>query len=188
MRKIVSPVLTACGLWLASALSSAAKFDMSVGVLIAIRPGGSVMASERVRTRWLWAAPALLSLALAGCASVGGQIDDATARAELTAFQDTWVAAEIAGDADTLRSLMDERFLSTDSKGETSSREEYIDWITGFEVNPFTAELNRIELHGDTAILISTIGEHTKLTWVAQRRDGRWVGLEQTFMRLAKPD
>lgn len=131
---------------------------------------------------------ALLMLIVSACATVTPDYDEAAAKAELIALQDTWVAAEIAGDAETLRSLMDERFLSTSSSGETTGREGYIDWITSFKVNPFTAELDQIELHGDTAILISHIGEHTRLTWVAMRKNGRWVGIEQTFLQMKAPD
>ena len=111
-----------------------------------------------------------------------------TARAELIALQDTWVAAEIAGDAETLRSLMDDRFLSTSSSGETTGREECIAWITSFDVSPFKADLDRIELHGDTAILVTRINERTKITWVAMRKNGRWIGVEQTLMQMANPE
>jgi len=137
---------------------------------------------------WSLAFSALLTLMLSACATVTQDYDESAAKADLIALQDTWVTAEIAGDAETLRSLMDERFLSTSSSGETTGREGYIDWITSFDVSPFTAELDQIELHGDTAILISHIGKHTKLTWVAMRKNGRWVGIEQTFLRMKVPE
>ena len=143
---------------------------------------GPVLHMER------WLIPALVALVLSACASIDPRLEEPTAKAELITFQDTWVEAEIQGDAETLRSLMDERFLSTSSSGETTGREEYIDWITSLDVWPFTADLVQVELHGDTAILVTLIGGSTKITWVAQRRNGRWIGLEQTFMHVKESD
>ena len=131
------------------------------------------------------AASVLLALALTACASFNGDADEAAAKAELIALQDAWVAAEIAGDAEALRALMDERMLTTYASGETVDREGYIDWIVNLDVKPFVVELDRIELHGDTAVMISHIVDgRTKISWVAMRKNGRWLGVEQTFTRM----
>lgn len=131
-----------------------------------------------------WAAGALLALALGACAPADRGLDEATAKEELAAFQDAWVAAEIAGDADALRALMDERMVTVLSSGETLDRESYIDWIVNMDVKPFTAVFDQIDFHGDTAILFSHIGANTKISWVAIKKDGRWQGVTQTFTKM----
>lgn len=133
---------------------------------------------------WRIAAAAIFALAFSACASFPLDTDEATAKAEIAALQDAWVAAEIAGDAAALRALMDERMITVLSSGETLDREGYIDWIINIDVEPFTAEFDRIDIHGDTAVIISHIGAHTKISWVAIKKDERWLGVTQTFTRM----
>jgi len=131
-----------------------------------------------------WAAGAFVAFALGACALADRGFDEATAKEELTALQNAWVAAEIASDADALRALTDERMVTVLSSGKTLDREGYIDWIVNTDVKPFTVEFDRIDLHGDTAVMLSHIGEHTKISWVAVKKDGRWRGVTQTFTKM----
>jgi hypothetical protein len=128
------------------------------------------------------ALPVLAALLLTACATVNGEIDQETAIAELTTMQDAWVAAEIAGDADMLETLMYERCLSTFSSGQTLDRQGYIDWIVSQDIKPFSAELESVDLYGDTAVVV-TLLEGTKITWVAIRSDGRWRAISQVFTK-----
>lgn len=130
---------------------------------------------------------ACLAFALIACAPVGGDRDETSARAEIAALQDAWVAAEIAGDAAALRSLMDERMVTVLSSGETLDREGYIDWIVNMDIKPFTAEIDRIDFHGDAAVIISHFGERTKIAWTAVKKDGRWLGVSQAFAKTPAP-
>lgn len=139
---------------------------------------------KRTHDCWKWVLPALLALVLNACVSTIRQSNSETAKAELKALQDIWVRAEIAGDAKMLMSFMDERFLSTFSNGKTVDRKGYVDWIVNGHVKPFTADLDRVELHGDTAVVISLVGR-TKITWIAVRKRDRWLVVAQTFTKMA---
>jgi hypothetical protein len=130
------------------------------------------------------AAPVLLALALTACASFNGDADEAAAKAELIVLQDAWVAAEIAGDAATLARITDPRMLSTFSSGKTIDRDAYIDWIVNAEIAPFSIVAEDIIIDGDTAVVVSRIGDTTKIVWTAIKRDGAWRGLAQTFLKI----
>lgn len=136
-----------------------------------------------------WTAFAFLALFISACAPAPDQTDDAVEKAELAALQDAWVAAEIAGDADALRAMTDERMLTTFASGETIDREGYIDFIVNADIKPFTIEFETVELHGDVAVMVSRIvGSRTKISWVAVKKNGRWLGVEQTFARVESAD
>lgn len=108
---------------------------------------------------------------------------DEGAKAEILALQDKWVAAEIAGDAKALKDILDKRFVHTFASGKTVDRKGYIDYITELEIGPFTVEVDRIILHGDTAVVIDELGS-TKITWIAVRKSKGWRAISQTFTRI----
>lgn len=117
----------------------------------------------------------------------GAAVADRTPeQSELIALSDAWIAAEVGHDEAALERILDERFLSTfASSGRTVARSAYIAWILGNEIEPFTVETEAVEIHGDTALVISTAGS-TKFTWIAVRKQGRWVVVSQTFSRIAE--
>lgn len=104
--------------------------------------------------------------------------------AALLALQDAWVAAEIAGDAATLARITDPRMLSTFASGKTIDRDAYIDWIVNTDVAPFSIVADDIIIDGDTAVVVSRIGDKTKIVWTAIKRDGVWRGLAQSFSKI----
>lgn len=104
-----------------------------------------------------------------------------------------------AGDADTLRKGLDERFALTDSKGNVTDREQNLAEVAKrdpvYEV--FRNHEQKIRLYGDAAIVtgVTTIKGRSgdtafagdfqfTDTWV--RRDGRWTLAASHASRLAK--
>jgi hypothetical protein len=131
-----------------------------------------------------WTA-ALLAFALSACSSVSLADDEA----DLLLLQDVWVAAEIAGDAQTLERIFDERFLSNWASGKTVDRDEYIDVIISADIAPFTVITDEVVVHGDTGLVISrTEDGGTKFTWIAVKRDGVWRVISQTLSSVESPD
>jgi len=115
-------------------------------------------------------------------------VTSATARAQLIALQDVWIAAEIAGDAKTLERIFDKQFLSTWASGKTIDRQDYIDAIVGADIAPFKVVTDRVIVHGDTGLVISrTEDGGTKFTWIAINRDSGWRVISQTFSNVKKP-
>ncbi|MCB2098377.1 MAG: cupin domain-containing protein [Parvularculaceae bacterium] len=104
--------------------------------------------------------------------------------AALVALQDAWVAAEISGDAAALARITDPRMLSMFSSGKMIGRDAYIDWIVNAEIAPFTIIAEEIIIDGDTAVVVSQIGDRTRLVWTAIKRGGEWRGLAQTFSTI----
>jgi len=107
-------------------------------------------------------------------------------QSELIALSDAWIAAEVGHDKAALERILDERFLATfASSGRTVDRSVYIEWILQSQLDPFTVENEVVNLHGNTALVISTEGT-TKFTWVAVKKDGRWVVISETFSKIAE--
>lgn len=105
-------------------------------------------------------------------------------QSELISLSDAWIAAEVGHDKPALERILDERFLATfASSGKTIDRPAYIAWILQSRIEPFTVVNEVVNLHGDTALVISTAGT-TKFTWVAVRKSGQWVVISETFSRI----
>ena len=114
---------------------------------------------------------------------------DAPSReAELTALSDAWIAAEVGHDKVSLEQILDSRFQATFTSGKTIDRTAYVDWIMKTEIAPFEVLTERVELHGDTAVVIATtVDRKTKFTWIAVRRGGRWRVISETFSKITGP-
>lgn len=108
-------------------------------------------------------------------------------QAELISLSDAWIAAEVGHDKAALERILDERFLATfASSGKTIDRSSYIAWIMQNDIDPFTVVNEVVNVHGDTALVISTEGT-TKFTWVAVKKGGQWVVISETFSRITEP-
>jgi len=137
---------------------------------------------------WNVAALALFALSMGACASARAETDLETARAEIIALSDAWVAAENNQDADALNKILDERFVSTFGSGYTiHGRKAYVDFILNATFDPFSVELDTLEFHGDTAVVISILGR-SKITWIAQRTPDGWRGIAQAFSPIRNAD
>jgi hypothetical protein len=105
---------------------------------------------------------------------------------QLIALSDAWIAAEVGHDKAALERILDERFLATfASSGKTIDRSAYIAWIMQNPIDPFTVTNGVVNLHGDTALVISTEGT-TKFTWVAVKKGGQWVVISETFSQIGE--
>jgi hypothetical protein len=101
-----------------------------------------------------------LQLGLVGAATA----DWSPEQSELVALSDAWIAAEVGHDKAALERILDERFLATfASSGKTIDRSAYIAWIMQSQLDPFTVVNEVVNIHGDTALVISTEGA-TKFT------------------------
>ena len=108
-------------------------------------------------------------------------------QAELISLSDAWIAAEVGHDKAALERILDERFLATfASSGKTIDRSSYIAWIMQNDIDPFTVVNEVVNVHGETALVISTEGT-TKFTWVAVKKGAQWVVISETFSRLTEP-
>lgn len=123
-----------------------------------------------------------LHLGLVGAATA----DWSPEQSELVSLSDAWIAAEVGHDQAALERILDERFLATfASSGKTIDRSAYIAWIMQNQLDPFTVVNEVVNIHGDTALVIST-ERATKFTWVAVNKGGQWVVISETFSRMAE--
>jgi hypothetical protein len=128
------------------------------------------------------------------CACIGilflGSVSAANAtwsaeQSELVSLSDAWITAEVGHDKAALERILDERFLATfASSGKTVDRSAYIAWIMQMQIDPFTVVNEVVNIHGNTALVISTEGA-TKFTWVAVKKDGQWVVISETFSKIS---
>jgi hypothetical protein len=107
-------------------------------------------------------------------------------QSELVSLSDAWITAEVAHDKSALERILDERFLATfASSGKTVDRSAYIAWIMQMQIDPFTVVNEVVNIHGDTALVISTEGA-TKFTWLAVKKGGQWVVISETFSKISE--
>ena len=107
-------------------------------------------------------------------------------QSELVSLSDSWIAAEVGHDKAALEQILDERFLATfASSGKTIDRSAYIAWIMQTKIEPFTVVNQVVNIHGDTALVIATLGA-TKFTWVGVKKAGQWVVISETFSKIAE--
>jgi hypothetical protein len=132
----------------------------------------------------------LRQLALIGMLHCGlvaaANADWSPEQSELIALSDAWIAAEVGHDKAALERILDERFLATfASSGKTVDRTAYIALIMQMQLDPFTVLNEVVNIHGDTALVISTEGA-TKFTWVAVKKGQRWVVISETFSKITE--
>ena len=93
---------------------------------------------------------------------------------ELILLSDKWIAAEVGHDRGRLEQIMDERFLSTfASSGKTIDRSAYIAWILKNEIQPFQVLNKVINIHGKSALVISTSTDHIHGSQLKRLDSGR---------------
>lgn|SRR5689334_16753967 len=108
---------------------------------------------------------------------------------ELNALNDAWIDAEVHHDRAALERILDERFLVTYSSGKTLDRGAFVDRIMKAELKPFKVLSEVVNIHGDTALVISTSTDRTaKFTWVAVKKAGQWRVISETFSKIAGPN
>jgi hypothetical protein len=134
-------------------------------------------------TTYLWAAVALFHLV-----AIPTRANASSEETELVALSNAWIDAEVRHDRAALEQLLDERFLVTLSSGKTVGRAAFIDLIMKADIKPFEVFNEAIDVHGDTALVISTTKDQTiKFTWVAVKKEGRWQVISETLSRIAPP-
>ena len=139
---------------------------------------------SRLTNRQVGRAILIFSALLASTSSA----DARSKESELAALSNAWIAAEVGHDRAALEQILDTRFQATFTSGKTIDRTAYVDWIMKTEIAPFEVLTERVELHGDTAVVISTtVDQETKFTWIAVRRGGRWRVISETFSKITRP-
>lgn len=131
---------------------------------------------------------AAAALVLSQPVTADSKIDsvDPVVRAELTALVEAWIEAEVQSDAKALEEILHETFLSTFASGTTLDRDSYIDFIIALDIPPFKVINESMVQHGESVVVID-VSENgtTKFTWIATKRDGRWMVVSQTFSTVA---
>lgn len=103
-------------------------------------------------------------------------------RAELTALVEKWIDAEVQSDRNALSVILHKDFVSTFASGKTINKEQYLDFIIGLDISPFSVNNEAMIIHGDTAVVIDvTESGKTKFTYIAQKHDDKWLVIAQTF-------
>jgi hypothetical protein len=128
------------------------------------------------------------AVALCGLLPASACADTSSPESELAALNSAWIEAEVHHDKVALEQLLDERCLVTFSSGKTVGRTAFVDLIMATEVKPFEVVNDAVNVHGDTALVISESADHTtKFTWVAVKKEGRWQVISETFSKIAAP-
>jgi hypothetical protein len=138
------------------------------------------MQTQNMRRLITW----MMIIFLAGAANA----DWSPEQQELISLSDEWIVAEVAQDEGALERILDERFLVTyASSGKTVDRSTFIAGIMKSKLEPFQVINEIVNIHGDTALVISTTNDHTiKFTWIAVRKGGRWKVISETFSKMAE--
>lgn len=122
------------------------------------------------------------------------------ARQELLALEKQWTDAEDKSDTETLRHILDDRFVATLGAARTYDKEAFIK-LFARDVDPSASQAVTYEaviIDGDTAVLIGTDtargtrdgAAHTavhKYTATYIRRDGRWRALAEHIVKVPPP-
>jgi len=102
------------------------------------------------------------------------------------AAEDDWVRAEISRDEETLRRVIDDRFVFNSNSGQVSGKEALIKSVLGNEMTGQTITERTVLIEGDTAVIFGTTelrfaspdAEDTtsllRYTTVYVKRDGQW--------------
>jgi ketosteroid isomerase-like protein len=118
----------------------------------------------------------------------------------LLGLEQVWVRAETERDADTLRRILDDRFVATFSSGQTVDKTEFIALICGSPTTMLSHDLadRRVIVAGDAAVIVDTDtirgtrnGEAhrlvARLTTTYVKRDGEWRILAEHLTALPAP-
>jgi len=129
-------------------------------------------------------------------ATASARAAEPTAEDELHALEQEWVDAEIRRDADTLRRILDERFVATFGSGPPLDREAFIRAVVSGTSTDVTQTLSdaTVVVDRDTAVVVGTdtvrgIAKGAPFLHVYRytatyvRRDGRWVALAEHLVR-----
>jgi len=113
---------------------------------------------------------------------------EADAAAEILALDSAWIDAEVRHDRVALERILDERFVVTFTSGRTLDRAGFIERIMQANLEPFTVVHERIDIHGDMAVVIDRSADgRTKYTWIAVRKQGVWRVVSETITAIAPP-
>ena len=122
------------------------------------------------------------------------------ARQELLALEKQWTEAEDKSDTETLRRILDDRFVATFGAARTYDKEAFIK-LFARDVDPSASQTITYEaviIDGDTAVVIGTDTAHGtrdgaartavyKYTATYIRRDGRWRALAEHIVKVPPP-
>ena len=122
------------------------------------------------------------------------------ARQQLLDLEKQWTEAEDKSDTETLRRILDDRFVATFGAARTYDKEAFIK-LFARDVDPSASQALTYEaviIDGDTAVVIGTDTAHGtrngaahtavyKYTATYIRRDGRWRALAEHIVKVPPP-
>lgn len=125
----------------------------------------------------------------------------ADAKQQVIDLANEWVSAEIKHDANTLRRILDDKFVASFGTGKPHDKEAFINLIVTGAVDPTESQTltdQTVVIDQDTAVEIGTDTLHgTKngaaYTEVARytvtyiRRHGQWVALAEHIVEVPQP-
>jgi len=80
----------------------------------------------------------------------------ASIKEQVLAAEDAYVAAEVARDEETLRRLVDDRFVFNQSNGTTLGKEDLIDAILRMSMTGQTLRARTVLIEGDCVLIFGT--------------------------------
>lgn len=122
----------------------------------------------------------------------------ADAKQQVLDLEKEWVAAEIKHDANTLRRILDDKFVASFGAKKPYDKEGFIKGICGSDVDPTESQTltdETVIVDGDTAVVVGTdtlrgTKNGTTYTEVARytvtyiHRQGQWVALAEHLVEV----
>ena len=126
----------------------------------------------------------VIGASLAATAYAGGSEQES----ELITLSNAWIHAEVHHDKAALERILDERFIVTFASGKTIDRTAFVNLMMNSKIEPFEVLNEVVNVHGDTALVISTTADRTtKFTWVAVKKGAEWRVISETFSKMTTP-
>ncbi|MFM8534158.1 MAG: nuclear transport factor 2 family protein [Acidimicrobiia bacterium] len=141
--------------------------------------------------------------ASAQTSAVPGTTNDDRVASELRALEKKWSEAEMAGDVDTVASILDDSFVTTLPNGQMKTKNDMLDLLRRREitVEPGSASMDelKVAVYGDAAVVRGRfrvkgmqegrpLVNEGRFTDLFVRKNGRWVCVGGHGSAIAKQD
>ena len=115
---------------------------------------------------------------------------------QIIAIEEQWVDAEVKHDEVVLNQVLDDDFMLISASGITTGRAAFIERVRKFTYTAIKVVHERIEIKGDTAIVIATVSTRSasgaanaplRFTVTYIKRNGVWRALAEHASSIAAP-